>query len=53
MGQVTGLLRDEPTVKEVMDRIVAEAGRCREKMAGRSSILKGSYHPLVHISSSS
>jgi hypothetical protein len=30
-----GLLRDEPTVKEVIERIVAEAKQVREKLAGQ------------------
>jgi enoyl-[acyl-carrier protein] reductase II len=33
VGQVTGLLHDEPTVKEVIDRIVAEAQAVQQKMA--------------------
>jgi len=32
VGQVMGLLRDEPTVKEVVGRIVAEAKQVREKL---------------------
>jgi enoyl-[acyl-carrier protein] reductase II len=35
VGQVTGLLRDEPTVKEVIERIVAEAKQVREKLDGQ------------------
>jgi enoyl-[acyl-carrier protein] reductase II len=35
VGQVTGLLRDEPTVKEVIERIVAEAIQVREKLDGQ------------------
>jgi enoyl-[acyl-carrier protein] reductase II len=35
VGQVMGLLRDEPTVKEVIERIVAEAKQVREKLAGQ------------------
>ena len=35
VGQVMGLLRDEPTVKEVVERIVAEAKQIREKLAGQ------------------
>ena len=35
VGQVTGLLKDEPTVKEVMERIVAEAKQVRERLAGQ------------------
>ena len=35
VGQVTGLIRDEPTVKEVVERIVAEAAQVREKLAGQ------------------
>ncbi len=50
VGQVMGLIRDEPTVKEVVERIVAEA-KAVQRQAGRSARL--TYHPLVHISSSS
>lgn len=32
VGQVTGLLHDEPTVAEVVERIVAEARRARERI---------------------
>ena len=32
VGQVMGLLRDEPTVKEVIERIVAEAKQVRERL---------------------
>lgn len=32
VGQVTGLLHDEPTVKEVIERIVAEAKQVRERL---------------------
>ena len=32
VGQVTGLIRDEPTVKEVMERIVAEAVEVRKRI---------------------
>ncbi len=32
VGQVTGLLRDEPTVKEVIERIVSEAKQVRERL---------------------
>ena len=35
VGQAMGLLHDEPTVAEVITRIVAEAGQVREKMAGQ------------------
>ncbi len=35
VGQVTGLIRDEPTVKDVVERIVAEAAQVKEKLAGR------------------
>jgi enoyl-[acyl-carrier protein] reductase II len=35
VGQVMGLLRDEPTVKEVVERIVAEAKQVRDKLAGQ------------------
>ena len=35
VGQAVGLLRDEPTVAEVITRIVAEAKQVREKMAGQ------------------
>lgn len=35
VGQVTGLLHDEPTVKEVIERIVSEAKQVREKLAGQ------------------
>jgi enoyl-[acyl-carrier protein] reductase II len=37
VGQVTGLIHDEPTVKEVVERIVAEAAEVKEKLAGRFS----------------
>ena len=32
VGQVTGLLHDEPTVQEVMERIVAEATQVRQRL---------------------
>jgi len=35
VGQVTGLLHDEPTVKEAIERIVADAKRVREKLDGQ------------------
>ncbi len=35
VGQVTGLLHDEPTVKEVIERMVAEAKLVREKLTGQ------------------
>lgn len=35
VGQVTGLLHDEPTVKEVIDRMVSEAKQAQEKLAGQ------------------
>lgn len=35
VGQVTGLLKDEPTVKEVMERIVAEAKQVQKRLAGQ------------------
>ncbi len=35
VGQVAGLIHDEPTVAEVIARIVAEAKQVREKMAGQ------------------
>ena len=35
VGQVTGLIRDEPTVKEVVERIVAEAIAVRKRLEGR------------------
>ena len=35
VGQVMGLLRDEPTVKEVVERIVAEAKQVRERLASQ------------------
>jgi hypothetical protein len=34
---VTGLLRDEPTVQESVERILAEAKQVREKLAGQLS----------------
>lgn len=34
VGQVTGLLRDEPTVGELVNRIVAEAEAVRKKLEG-------------------
>jgi enoyl-[acyl-carrier protein] reductase II len=35
VGQAMGLLRDEPTVKEVIERIAAEAKQVREKLTGQ------------------
>ena len=35
VGQSTGLIHDEATVKEVMERIVAEAAQVGKEMAGR------------------
>jgi len=35
VGQVTGLIHDEPTVAEVMDRIVAEAAEVQAKLAAK------------------
>jgi len=35
VGQVTGLIHDEPTVAEVMDRIVAEAAAVQAKLAAK------------------
>lgn len=35
VGQVTGLIRDEPTVAEVMERIIAEARAIQEGLAER------------------
>ena len=35
VGQVTGLLHDEPTVAEVIARIVAEAKATQERLASR------------------
>lgn len=35
VGQVTGLIRDEPTVAEVMERIIAEARQIQEELAVR------------------
>jgi NAD(P)H-dependent flavin oxidoreductase YrpB (nitropropane dioxygenase family) len=32
VGQVTGLVRDIPSVAELMERIVAEASRVRERL---------------------
>jgi NAD(P)H-dependent flavin oxidoreductase YrpB (nitropropane dioxygenase family) len=32
VGQVTGLVRDVPTVAELMERIVAEASGVRERL---------------------
>jgi enoyl-[acyl-carrier protein] reductase II len=32
VGQVTGLVRDIPTVAELMERIVAEAAAVRERL---------------------
>ena len=34
VGQCTGLLKDEPTVKELMDRMVAEAEAIRTRLNG-------------------
>jgi enoyl-[acyl-carrier protein] reductase II len=33
VGQVQGLIRDEPTVAEVMERIIVEAKAVHSKMA--------------------
>jgi NAD(P)H-dependent flavin oxidoreductase YrpB (nitropropane dioxygenase family) len=33
IGQVTGLIHDEPTVAELFDRIVAEAKAVQEKLS--------------------
>ncbi len=35
VGQVTGLIHDEPSVAEVMDRIVAEAVEVQAKLAAK------------------
>ena len=35
VGQATGLIRDEPTVKEVVERIVAEATAVRKRLEGQ------------------
>jgi enoyl-[acyl-carrier protein] reductase II len=35
VGQVTGLLHDEPTVQEVMERIIAEAVTARQGLAAK------------------
>ena len=35
VGQVTGLIHDEPTVAEVMDRIVAEAAAVQARLAAK------------------
>jgi NAD(P)H-dependent flavin oxidoreductase YrpB (nitropropane dioxygenase family) len=37
VGQATGLIHDEPTVAEVMDRIVAEAKQVQERLAEKLS----------------
>ncbi|MCE5282218.1 MAG: nitronate monooxygenase [Deltaproteobacteria bacterium] len=37
VGQVTGLIHDEPTVKEVVERMVAEAKKVRERLDGQLS----------------
>jgi enoyl-[acyl-carrier protein] reductase II len=34
VGQCTGLIKDEPTVKELLDRMVAEAGNVGKKVNG-------------------
>jgi NAD(P)H-dependent flavin oxidoreductase YrpB (nitropropane dioxygenase family) len=34
VGQCTGLIHDEPSVKELFDRIVREAGTIEKRMAG-------------------
>jgi len=48
VGQSTGLIHDEPTVAEVIARIVAEAEQIMERLSRQLT-----YHPFVHISSSS
>ena len=35
VGQVTGLVNDIPTVKELIERMVAQAKRCPERYQGR------------------
>ncbi|MDX9822421.1 MAG: nitronate monooxygenase, partial [Syntrophales bacterium] len=35
VGQATGLVRDEPTVREVIERMVAEANRVSGKLSGQ------------------
>jgi enoyl-[acyl-carrier protein] reductase II len=35
VGQATGLIRDEPTVAEVMERMVAEAEKIQERLAAK------------------
>jgi enoyl-[acyl-carrier protein] reductase II len=35
VGQATGLIRDEPTVAEVVARIVAEAEQVKDRLAGQ------------------
>jgi len=35
VGQATGLVRDEPTVKEMIDRMVSEARRVNGKLSGQ------------------
>jgi enoyl-[acyl-carrier protein] reductase II len=35
VGQVTGLIHDEPTVREVIERIVAEAKQTQERLAAK------------------
>jgi NAD(P)H-dependent flavin oxidoreductase YrpB (nitropropane dioxygenase family) len=35
VGQVTGLIHDEPTVKEVIERIVAEAKQVQGRLAAK------------------
>jgi len=35
VGQATGLIHDEPTVAEVMERIVAEARQVQERLAAK------------------
>jgi NAD(P)H-dependent flavin oxidoreductase YrpB (nitropropane dioxygenase family) len=37
VGQATGLIHDEPTVAEVLERIVAEARQVQERLAARLS----------------
>jgi NAD(P)H-dependent flavin oxidoreductase YrpB (nitropropane dioxygenase family) len=34
VGQCTGLIKDEPTVKELLDRMVKEAEGIEKRMAG-------------------
>ena len=35
LGQVTGLLHDTPTVKEIIDTIIADATRISDELSGK------------------